>query len=106
MTRRVVGLMSGLLAGVLGASAGALLALTVTSYWVGGAARVGMLVGPGQGPGLGVGEMLALILGLTLGFASGVTAWSLVARRMGWLTWEEIVRIMGRSGIDGRTRPE
>lgn len=97
-TQKLVGLVSGAIAGVLGASVFAAILLGGASYWLGGSDRVAMRLGPGPGPDLAVSEMAALILGLAIGFGGGVTGWSLVATRTGWLTWEQVLELLGRSG--------
>jgi hypothetical protein len=96
-TQKIIGLVSGALAGVLGASVFAALLLGAVSCWLGGSERVAMRLGPGPGPGLAAAEMVALIFGLAIGFGAGVTAWSLVSTRMGWFTWEQILELTGRS---------
>ena len=67
------------------------------SYLIGGSGRASRLFDDGPGPGLGAIEMITLILGLSVGFALGIAAWSFVATRMGWLSWEDIASLIGRA---------
>lgn len=93
-TQKILGLVSGAVAGVVGASVFTALLLAAVSYWLGGSERVVMRLGPGPGPGLVAMEMVAMILGAAGGFGAGLTLWSLVSTRMGWFTWEQILELL------------
>jgi len=98
ISQKIIGLMTGLLAGVLGAITFAGILVGAASFWIGGSERVAMRYGASPPLGLQGWEMTALIVGLAAGFGAGVMCWSLLSTRMGWLTWEDVLELMGRRG--------
>jgi len=94
ITRKILGLISGVMAGVIGASVCVTLFLGIASYWEGGIERVEMRLHAGQDLGLNSMEWIALIFALSAGFWSGFTVWALFARRMGWFTLEELLELL------------
>lgn len=101
--RRLLALITSVLAGLVGASLLMVVFLTGASYSIGGGDRTREILFGNSGPGLETVEMVAVVLGLAVGFAVGLALWALFTMRCGWLKRSEIEALLvsGRSSESG-----
>jgi hypothetical protein len=86
-TKRITAVLSGLLAGMIGAAAVLALFLAVAELLAEGNERIGSIT-----------QWVAIITGIPLGFGLGLLVWILTVRKLNWLSWEEIDRLLGTKG--------
>jgi hypothetical protein len=85
--KTIVAMLSALLAGMIGLAAVLALFLAVAG-----------LLGDGNERTVSIPQWVAISTGIPLGFGLGLLVWIPIVRKLNWLSWEEIDRVLGVKG--------
>jgi hypothetical protein len=85
--RRITAVLSALLAGMIGLAAVLALFLAVAG-----------LLAEGNERTVSIPQWVAIHAGIPLGFGLGLLVWILIVRKLNWLSWGEIDRVLRVKG--------